>query len=649
MAHRSLLGLFAFLAACANDDGTGSPSPCAEVPCSEDRSCISSDGHAACRCARDRHGDRLACVADAAVPMDGASARDAATRGDGGSEPNCRSRPVPRRGVSARWRYEDAYDNADEGAWYRDADNERALLAWGESYVMMSLAAMFRATGSPEYLARLIWHADGVLAQRDDRRGVTDYRGISAACWRDLHYQPHDEPYCYVVHSGMIAYPMVELARLVRAAGLEDEHAYDGQTFGEKAEAYVTAAEQTVAAHDDQFNPAGYYVFRPDASFLTYAGRDVPFNQSNAMGRLLLALYDVTGNRDYLDRATALARRLREQMSTGPEGEYLWNYWGGSYSPPGEDISHASINVAFAVQAASRGVVFSTTDLQALATTFLTHVYVNDRTFSDHVGGGSTNDPSVRSATALWLGLAPLSTSVYTAARDLYERDYLPDTIGSASNLLGWALLAEHEPIHRQPFFYPADWSDLDTSTEGDWRQATAFGANILTVPRRLDEPALVPLEVQVPRPTKVQQWDGSAYHTVARWQPTEGPLLRYIPYEPQWPFVYWREGVLYQFADAFVAGDGIQVREPPAVELPTITSSAPSEGIAGEAWRYEPAGAGQAPDWWALAAAPSGARIDHASGALEWTPPGPGSYCFTLVHQNDWGDTEQHFIVRVP
>src|SRR5687768_8371640 len=83
--------------------------------------------------------------------------------------------------VTARWAYEEAYDNVAAGAWYRDLDNEGASLAWGESYVMMSLAAMFRATGDPAYLDRLAWHADGVLAQRDDARGVADYRGVSGA------------------------------------------------------------------------------------------------------------------------------------------------------------------------------------------------------------------------------------------------------------------------------------------------------------------------------------------------------------------------------------------------------------------------------------------------------------------------------------
>jgi len=32
--------------------------------------------------------------------------------------------------ISARWAYEDAYDNVNGGDWYRDDHNEAALLAW---------------------------------------------------------------------------------------------------------------------------------------------------------------------------------------------------------------------------------------------------------------------------------------------------------------------------------------------------------------------------------------------------------------------------------------------------------------------------------------------------------------------------------------
>jgi len=555
---------------------------------------------------------------------------------------------VPARGVGARFRYEQAYDNVNGGDWYREANNENATLAWGESYVMMSLAAMFRATGSPLYLSRLVWHADGVLAQRDDQRGVQDYRGVSGACWQNKHYQPEDQPYCYVVHSGMIAYPMVEFARLVAQAGLEAEPAYDGESFGDKATAYVAAALETVATHEDQWNGAGYYAFRSDATFLSYPGRDLPLNQSNAMGRLLLALYAVTGDADLLDKAIKLALRFKAQLSTGPSGEYLWNYWGETYSSPGEDISHAAINVDFAAMAAELGLVFDGADLEAFARTFMTRVYVHDRSLSNHVGGGGTDNPSYRPQAGRWLRLAEVRTAIYAAVRDIYELDYPAASIGSGSLLQSWALLAEHEPIHCEHFFYYVDWYDPDPGGDDDWREATAYGANILTAPPELLERCIAALEVNVPRSTQVQQWDGSGYHTNVRWQPTGGALLRHVPYEPRWPYVYWQQGVLYQFADSFVSGDGILVRERQDIAMPTITSSPPAQGQPGTPLGYTATAAGDGPLWWALETFPVGARIDHDTAAIDWTPPDAGDYPFVIVVQSNWGRDEQAFVVQV-
>src|SRR5688500_18936657 len=98
----------------------------------------------------------------------------------------CFTWAMPAHGVTARLNYETAYG---DGEWYRDRHNEESYLAWGESYVMLSLVAMFERTGDRLYLDRLAYHADGVLAQRDDARGVADYAGVSGACWRDTTYQ----------------------------------------------------------------------------------------------------------------------------------------------------------------------------------------------------------------------------------------------------------------------------------------------------------------------------------------------------------------------------------------------------------------------------------------------------------------------------
>src|SRR5690606_24449406 len=218
--------------------------------------------------------------------------------------------------VSARWSFEDAYDNVADGDWYMGQDNTSATLAWGESYVMSALAAMFRATGHPMYLERLAAHVDAVLQQRDDALGVTDYRGVSGACWRNTSYQAGGEPYCYAVHTGMLVYPMLEFVAALRAEPrFEARVAADGETLGDKAARYLAAAQESVAFHEFEWNDAGYYVFAPDATFLAYAGQDQPLNQSNAMGRVHVLLAELAPGGGDEAKALALASRMHSMIT----------------------------------------------------------------------------------------------------------------------------------------------------------------------------------------------------------------------------------------------------------------------------------------------------------------------------------------------
>ncbi len=546
--------------------------------------------------------------------------------------------------VSPRWAFEDAYDNVEGGDWYMGKDNETALLAWGESYVLWSLMAMARSTDHPMYVDRLARHLDALLAQRDDARGVADYRGISGACWRNTSYQENGEPYCYAVHSGMLVYPMADLAAFVATWRHRDALAYDGQSFAAKASVYAEAAIATAAYHDDEWNDAGYYVFRGDATFLEYAGKDQPLNQSNAMGLALLALYDLTGEPLYRDRAAALAGRMRGMMKALPGGGLVWNYWGGAYAAPGEDISHAALNVEFAVQAAARGVVFDAADLDAIATTFLDQVYLDDQTYSDFIGGGPVNGAGYRAQIGRWLSLTPRRGAIYAAVHDTFQRDYPAAELGSGSTLLGWANLAAFEPRVCPHLFYPYDWED-----QGEHMQATAYGANVLTVPPDLGTTCRIPLSVQATRRVVVAQWDGEDMHRVAEWQPGPDFAARSVAYEPRWPLVYFEDGVLFEFQDEFAPAGAVRVKQPLLHIPPTITSMPPTTGELGVAIAYTPTGAGDPPFWWSLREGPVGLAVDPATGMVGFTPSAPGDYLFRLTLENDLGEAAQEFTVHVP
>ncbi len=551
--------------------------------------------------------------------------------------------------VTSRIRYEEANASINGGDGYKSSNNENATLAWGESYIMMSYMAMYRATGDTEYLDRLADHADHVHASRDDIAGATEFNGKSSACWRCTKYQPNNEPYCYVVHSGMLTYPMADFAAMVYAdENLWGQTCYDGSTYKEKADQFIARVEEVVAYHNFQWNIGpgvgqGHYMFDPAATFLDHAGDEMPLNQQNAMGRTLVALYLATGKADYLQKATGLANRFAVALTLQGNGAYVWKYWGGGYSGTGEDISHAAINVDFARVCGENGIVFSETDLRRFGNTFFKNVYKDSNTLADHVGGtGSTNGGSYKPQCGRWVPFAPYHPSVYTIVRNLYD-SYDPAT-GSGSVVLGFANLALYEPTAVPHFFYYVDWAD-----KGDYMKATAQNANILAIPPDPSQRFMTPITYRSASLASVQQWDDVVYHEMARFAGTGGAWKTlWLAYHPDHWHPYWTGGALYQFTESPFLG--IEVMKPEQFALPEIsTESLPSATI-GEAWSVTLEGAGDGPLAWALVEAPASMTVQWDTGALSWPEPEgpPGVAMVEVVLDSDYGADTVVFELQV-
>lgn len=525
--------------------------------------------------------------------------------------------------VTPRWEWVSSFDNVNDGDWYRDQyDDWGPYLAGSENYVMKSLAAMYRTTGDPTYLDELIWHADGVLAQRNDARGVTDFTGVETPCWRDMYYSG-GRPFCWVLHDGLILEPIVDLARLVYADGLEAEIAYDGATFGEKAAAYVAAAEETVAFHDLEWNDGGWYIIRGDATFLgSEANNPYPLNCSNAMGTTLVLLHDVTGEEAYYEKVVALAGYFHDNLVRRTDGAYAWPYYGDDVVEAGEDISHASVSVRFAAWCHERGIVFSDADMAAFAQT-LQSVTLDDRTFARTLvpDPDDTNYLDYEASTYEWLPLTTIQPATWTVVRNLYSLSYPAEDNTSGSRLEGWAMLAEHEPRACVPTLPGEDWS---VDGEG-WRAATVAAPRLAVV---TDEACVVPLEVDAPALT-LTIGEG----TIARWQATGGPLVRWVP-------IPAGGGTVVLTAETGT----VRVRPPRDPVTTTIIGAPPDPAAAGVPSTWTAEGEGQAPTWWSLAEFPTGARMDPATGVVTWTPPAEGEWPFVVRLEDDYGEATLAF-----
>ena len=555
------------------------------------------------------------------------------------------------QGASARLIFDASNLGLNKGNGYKTSNNASGTLAWGESYIMMSYAAMFRATGEASYLVRLADHALSVLDQRDNKKGLKDFSGKSRPCWQSSKYSADKKGYCWVVHSGMISYPMADLALLVQQnphhGGVKINSA--GTTLAQAAATVLAEVIKVVANHDFQYKSGpktgeGYYRGDPAAKATapSVAGKALPLNQMNAMGRTLVLLWKRTGSSAYLSKAKGLASYLRNRMYK-KGSSYVWTYWGTAWKQgSGEDVSHAAINADFAELCVRHGLVFTKADARRLARTLFDNVHISTTKTSDLVdGGGSTGKYSAQ--VGRWLNLAPYDPRVWPVAANYLGK--ITKT-SSGSVLLGLALVARHAPALRDYFFYYVDWKDL-----GSHRKATAYGANLLMLPPSAIQRYAFRLQYRTPRSAKVEQWDGKKYHPNLRLAATGSAwAAAYVPHDPALFYPYWKKASLYQLTDTFVAGKGIEVKEVKALTAPQILTTTLPAAKAGAPYTVTLKGSGDAPLLWSVTKGPPEITLGQTSGTLGFSPTAAHApqVSITVRLTNDSGRAQKTFTLLV-
>ncbi len=551
------------------------------------------------------------------------------------------------QGASARLAYDAANLALNGGEGYQTADNKTGTLAWGEAYIMMSYAAMYRATNDAAYLVNLASHARSVLDYRDSVLGWKDYAGNSRPCWQSTKYSDNQEPVCWVVHSGMITYPMADLARIVaKDPALQALPVPWGGTLGEAAQTILAAVLDTVATHEAEWKTGpgsgeGYYRGDPSAPVASVAGKALPLNQMNAMGMTLAAIADGAGDAQAEQKAKGMCAYLRHRM-TEDGARMVWTYWGDAWTGSnGEDISHAALNVEFASLCHARGWFFTLADMVRIARTLFEKVHVDSDTAWDRIDGTGAGN-TYRTAVGRWLTVSPFDPRVWAVGANAYRT---PDTTPNGGDLHALSLIALHAPAVRGHTFYTVDWQDL-----GDSRKATANDANILILPPQPAQRYALKLRYKASRVSSVQQWDGTAYHANIRLAPASTLDTGWIPYDPAIYMAYSGASALYQLHDAFVAGQGIEVQEAAPVVEPSISPPTLAETQVGASVQVVLQGAGDPPLLWSLVQGPASASLDLQSGALSWTVAQADAplASFTVRLTNDSGSATATFTVPV-
>lgn len=333
------------------------------------------------------------------------------------------------------------------GNGYSSYNNLTGTLAWGESYIMMSYMSMYYATEDVDYLKRLVDHAENVIDQRDDNAGRVDYRGISGATWVATKYSKSNEPYAWIVHSGMLTYPMADFADLVlHTPALQSEISLSGYTFLNRANWLVDQVDMTIAAHDDQWDTAHdiYRARTTPTGFLNWIdGRILPHNQYAALGRTLVKMYSATGNPAYLSKSIDMGLYFEDRLTLEINDSYVWRYHDASRI---EDISHGAIEVDYAHLCEQAGIVFNATDMTRFANTFKKNVYGNPLEFYDLVDGN--NGPNTyKHVSGRWLSLSQYDRDIYHLTLDNYVSEALVPAGSITQRMLGFANLQRYQKI----------------------------------------------------------------------------------------------------------------------------------------------------------------------------------------------------------
>lgn len=346
-------------------------------------------------------------------------------------------------GMSASDRYEAAIRRFDRAeAAYRSAAPYRTTkdndaLPWSESYLLQAYAVMYRATAQRRYAELLFDRFEAIARDRDDRRrppAVDAFTRTIRPAWGTAQYT-QGRWHVWAVHTGMLCLGPAECAADILSRRTP-------QTLRKRAQEILDLIDEAMAAHDSEWR---WGPRRDEAHMIDPAIGLLPLNQQNAPGMVWLSLYRSVHQRLYRDRAEALGRYFRNRVRITSNGGIDWAYQPNieGNARGAEDISHAAINVQFAVRLRQAGLVFTDSDLRRIGITWRSVIRKGPGTWADTMNGAGNTNTHVPQAIGRWLDLAPWAPTIRDDAEGALGS---LDTTGSAAVLLGMAKLAAQTP-----------------------------------------------------------------------------------------------------------------------------------------------------------------------------------------------------------
>jgi hypothetical protein len=264
-------------------------------------------------------------------------------------------------------------------------------------------------------------------------------------------------PLAYMGYLGIIYDPLMRFAEIVKK--------------DPKLTRMLPAADRFIQAAEESYRDAsprlwrngpgkdeGYYLTAEKGESFPADNVGQPFNFMAKHVCVELALYRLTGKKEYLERSTRMVNLFKNRLKYVAENDtYIWNYWFEPMTTVGwtpadnisynvmvfapaarvEDVSHASLNATMMTAAYRMGIGFDQKDMKRFANTLLKNVLNEERTANRRTVDGKGEYPAYFAALHNWLALAEGDPQVYHALREAYQ-NWDNQALPFCANLLKW-------------------------------------------------------------------------------------------------------------------------------------------------------------------------------------------------------------------
>jgi hypothetical protein len=190
------------------------------------------------------------------------------------------------------------------------------------------------------------------------------------------------------------------------------------ERYFDTADKVLKEVEQSIKYHDPE-QKENYYVYPEDFYKKDYL---IAINQQSAIGRSLILLYKITGEKKYLEKVRSLAKFIKDtSIKKDPTGRYELRdaFMPGKTIPEGKivDILHATLTIHFVYLAYKNGIIFTKEDMEKFTETIKWLAISNDNHFPRYLDG--TGDFDYEITAGQYAFLAEFDRDIYDSVSDL--------------------------------------------------------------------------------------------------------------------------------------------------------------------------------------------------------------------------------------